>query len=422
MKATHKDDEVTYKHSEMIAQRGKPLIFSVTLFWALVGAVSLFAGLSSISNSAEPIQRVTLLSIGLAGLLIAGLLFLRKAWARPAAVIYNLWLGGLLLLLVLRPEQNFIGLIKSLPTWLDQATWFTFLRFGFFVTAIVSLSLSWLLEQDSAWNIFAKIGRRKKQTNICPTCGSSMSPNADGELECGYCTSSLRQIYFLQPVLKNARRILLEFEPGHERIRIGRTVGNGEAWIDTSENKRYLTISRHHADIELNLKSGQLTLHKAFTSQEVMVDNQPVLMSSPVKLGSMIQLGKVQFILGNDQYEPSLAYFVDQMDENKRYLLRFNGLNNEQTVGRARDNDVVLNGKSDISHRHATIIFDPGSNMFFIRNESERSPVYIDGHLLEPGRTTDLSNDELIIVQLGAHNFNFLPVLYQPKSQESSYA
>ena len=406
----------------MIAQRGKPLIYFATLFWTLIAVVSLGAGLSQVANSAEPLQRFTMLVVGAAALLIAVLLMMRQAWARPAAAIYHLWLGGLLLILVFRPEQNFSGLINALPGWLDQATWFTFLRFGFFVTAIVSLALAWLLEQESAWNIFARQTKRVRQPNLCPTCGSTMSATDGGEHNCGYCTSSMRQTYFLQPVLKNARRILLEFEPGHERIRIGRSVGNGEAWIDAGENKRYLTISRHHADIELNLKTEGLTLHKAFTSQEVLVDNQPVLMSAPVQLGSMIQLGKVQFILGNSEYEPTLAYFVDQMDENKRYLLRFNGLNNEQTIGRSRDNDVVLTGKSDVSHRHATIIFDPGSNMFFIRNESERSPVYIDGHLLEPGRTTELSNDELIIVQLGAHNFNFLPVLYQPKSQEASYA
>ena len=151
------------------------------------------------------------------------------------------------------------------------------------------------------------------------------------------------------------------------------------------------------------------------------MDDEPVLMSAPVQLGSLIQLGKVQFILGNSEYEPTLAYFVDQTDEDNRHLLRFNGLDNEQTIGRSRDCDVSLN-YPDVSHLHTTILFDVGSQMFFVRNESERSPVYIDGHLLEPGRTTDLSSDELIIVQLGAHNFNFLPVLYQPKVREESYA
>ena len=402
----------------MSTQRGQTIIRIVILFWL---AISLFCVAVGVFFSDTALLQTTFFATAATALLLMVVLILRKAWARPAAVIYHLWLGGLLLVVSLRSSAQFASSVSSLPTWLTPASWITLLRFLLAMVAILSFALAYLLEQRSTWVAFAQTATRKQPT-LCETCGATLQVADDGTTTCAYCDTSINQLYFLQPVLKNARRIPLEFEMGHERIRIGRTVGNGEAWIDASENKRYRTISRHHADIELNLHSGEMTLHKAFTSQEVLVDNQAVLMSAPVKLGSMIQLGKVQFVLGNSDYEPTLAYFVDQANEKRRYLLRFNGLDNEQSIGRARDNDIVLADKPDVSHKHAAIIFDPSSNMFFIRNESERRPIYIDGHLLEPGRTTELSNDELIIVQLGAHNFNFLPVLYQPKGQEAAHA
>ncbi len=399
------------------------LISGVVAFWTTTGLVGLLAGLGiwpGDVSGGSTWQQLTLVGLGVAGLILAVVLMLRKSWARPAAMIYHIWLGGLLILAGLngatsfsRSAEIFTPAVSQLPAWFDTTTWITLLCFMFFVVGVASLVLAYLLDQPSAWDAFVRKSLRPSK-RVCPTCGATETLGRDGQHFCNYCGTTMRYLYFLQPVLKNARRILLFFEPGHARIKIGRDVGNGEAWIDTHENKRYRTISRHHADIELDFKSNQITLHKAFTSQEVLVDNQPVLMSAPVKLGSLIQLGKVPFIFGSSEYEPTLAYFVDQMDENKRYLLRFNGLDNEQSVGRARDNDVIL-AMPDIAHRHITILFDPEGAMFYVRNEAERSPVYIDGHLLEPGRTTELSDNELIIVQLGAHNFTFLPVLYQPK-------
>lgn len=410
--------------STITANRSTASVSLSAIFWIVFGIATLAPALGLWPGdymSGRGLHQVTLLITGVAGLILAVTLFIRQPWARPAAVIFHLWLGGLLLLTALRPAANFETLIAALPSTLTAPTWLTFLRFVFVVAGGVSLAMAYLLEQPNAWDAFSSGRTVRQRGSLCPTCGSTQHLDHDGQPYCSYCGATMRHIYFLQPVLRNARRVLLLFEPGHERIRIGRSVGNGEAWVDASENKRYRTISRHHADIEIDFKTGQLTLHKAFTSQEVFVDNEPVLMSAPVQLGSLIQLGKVQFILGNSEYEPTLAYFVDQMDEEKRHLLRFNGLENEQTLGRSRDCDVVLN-YPDISHLHATVLFDVGSQMFFIRNESERSPVYIDGHLLEPSRTTNLSSDELIIVQLGAHNFNFLPVLYQPKVREEQYA
>lgn len=415
----------TVTPSKTRANRSTPIVSLSAIFWIVVGIATLVPalGIWPSNYAAEGgLHQITLMIAGIAGLMLAITLFVRQPWARPAAVVFHLWFGGLLLLTVLRPAESFATLIDSLPSILSDSTWPTFLRFVFLIAGAISLAMAYLMEQPSAWDAFSSSGRSVRQRgSLCPTCGSTQHLDHDGQPYCSYCGATMRHIYFLQPVLRNARRVLLLFEPGHERIRIGRSVGNGEAWVDASENKRYRTISRHHADIEIDFKTGQLTVHKAFTSQEVYVDNEQVLMSAPVQLGSLIQLGKVQFILGNSEYEPTLAYFVDQTDEENRHLLRFNGLDNEQTIGRSRDCDVSLN-YPDISHLHTTILFDVGSQMFFVRNESERSPVYIDGHLLEPGRTTDLSSDELIIVQLGAHNFNFLPVLYQPKVREESYA
>lgn len=397
----------------------KSSIHLAITFWLFFAGLCLIANALLVNETLAVMARYAAAVVSLA---LALLLGMGKAWARPAAVIYHIWVGGLLAVVGLRAADFFAAMVSNLPGWLTTDTWATLLRFAAFSVAAISFVIAYLLEQESAWLAFVNPSKQRSNATLCPTCGATRARDDDGNQSCAYCDSSGAQTYFLQPVLKNARRIPLEFEPGHERIRIGRTVGNGEAWIDANENKRYRTISRHHADIELNLKSGDMSIHKAFTSQEVLVDNQPVLMSAPVKLGSMIQLGKVQFVLGNSEYEPTLAYFVDQTDENRRYLLRFNGIDNEQTIGRSRDNNIVLSDKRDVSGRHAAIIFDPGSDMFFIRNESERRPIYIDGHLLEPGRTTELSNDELIIVQLGAHNFNFLPVLYQPKGQERLHA
>lgn len=398
---------------------GLGLIGGIVIFWAVVGLIGFVAGLGiwpgDVSGGSSW-QQLTLIGMGLSGIVLVVVLAMRKSWARPAAMIYHVWLGGLLILAGLKSAETFAPVVTELPTWFDATTWATFLRFSFFVIGAGSLALAYLLDQPNAWDAFVQTSRRPPK-RVCPTCGATETLGRDGQHFCNYCGTTMRYIYFLQPVLKNARRILLMFEPGHARIKIGRDVGNGEAWVDTHENKRYRTISRHHADIELDFKSNQMTLHKAFTSQEVLVDNQPVLMSAPVKLGSLIQLGKVPFVLGSSEYEPTLAYFVDQMDENKRYLLRFNGIDNEQAIGRSRDNDVILD-MPDIAHRHVTILFDPDGEMFYIRNDAERSPVYIDGHLLEPGRTTELSDSELIIVQLGAHNFTFLPVLYQPKLQK----
>ena len=400
-------------------RRARFVVILLALFWLLIGIGAIVVASGILPNpilDGKRLNQFVFGSTGAASLLLALYLLLKRAWARPAAVVYHLWLGGILLILALRPSAFYWPLIELLPTWFTSLTWLTAIRFVLGLTGIVSLAAVYFLEQAPAWDAFITDGTRRKAI-VCTTCGATKKREEDRDL-CPYCDTTVRIIYFLQPVLKNSRRILLMFEPGHNRIRVGRSVGNGEAWIDASENKRYRTISRHHADIELDFKTGEMMLHKAFTSQEVLVDNQPVLMSAPVKLGSMIQLGKVQFVLGNSEYEPTLAYFVDQTNEDLRYLLRFNGLENEQKIGRSRDCDISILGKSDVAHHHATIIFDPESQMFFIRNESERDPVYIDGHLLEPARAHELSTQELIVVQLGAHNFNFLPVLYQPKIRE----
>ncbi len=403
-------------------RRARFIVMTLALFWVVVGVAVLIPvsgfWLQGLFDG-QPISLFVLGSTGVASIAMAIYLVMRRAWARPAAVIYHMWFGGVLLLLALRPSPFYEALITQLPPWFTQNTWVTLLRSVLVLTAVVSLAVAYFLEQPSAWDAFMAQRTRRKIVE-CPICGATKQRDDDREF-CPYCDTTVRVMYFLQPVLKNARRILLMFEPGHSRIRIGRSVGNGEAWIDAGENKRYRTISRHHADIELDFKTTEMTVYKAFTSQEVLVDDQPVLMSAPVKLGSLIQLGKVQFVLGNSDYEPTLAYFVDQNDEDKRHLLRFNGLDNEQKIGRSADCDVVIRGKSDVAHHHATIIFDPESQMFFIRNESERSPVYIDGHLLEPGLAQELSTQELIVLQIGSHNFNFLPVLYQPKIREASY-
>lgn len=404
-------------------QRYRFIVVILALFWLVIGIVALIpaAGVwPSGLFEGRLLNHIAIAGLGVASLILSLYLIMRRAWARPAAVIYHLWFGAILLLFVLRPSAAFSTLIVELPTWFTADTWLALLRLILLLTGVGSLAIAYFLEQPAAWDAFIA-QRTARRTVVCPVCGATKKREEDQEV-CPYCDTTVSVLYFLQPVLKNARRILLMFEPGHSRIRIGRSVGNGEAWIDTGENKRYRTISRHHADIELDFKSGEMTLHKAFTSQEVAVDDQPVLMSAPVTLGSLIQLGKVQFVLGNSEYEPTLAYFVDQANERRRFLLRFNGLDNQQRIGRGRDCDIVLPNHPDIAHHHATIIFDPENEMFFIRNESERSPLYIDGHLLEPGQAQELSTQELIIIQLGSHNFNFLPVLYQPKIREAYYA
>jgi hypothetical protein len=402
-------------------RQARIIIYLLSLFWLIVGAISFIVGLGVFPDSAndwQPILRLVLIFSGTAALVLSLFLVTRQAWARPAAVMYHLWFGGAILLTAWQ-SFPFVNLVGDLPVWFTRDTWTWLFSSIFVVGGIISLASAYYLTQPNAWDAFST--KRPRRLQVCETCGATRKKEENREF-CPHCDTTTRIIYFLQPVLRNARRILLMFEPGHSRIRIGRSVGNGEAWIDTSENKRYRTISRHHADIELDFRSGEMALHKAFTSQEVLVDNKPVLMSETVQLGSLIQLGKVQFVLGNSDYEPILAYFVDQGDEDKRHLLRFNGVNNEQRIGRAPDNDVVLSGMRDVAHHHATIIFDPGGEMFFIRNESERNPIYIDGHLLESGRAQPLSTEELIVVQLGSHNFNFLPVLYKPSLSEAIYA
>ena len=404
-------------------QRARFVILLLAIFWLTVGVVTLIPG----SGSWPPnlfrgniLNQLTVASMGVASVTLAIFLLLRRAWARPAAVIYHLWLGGVLLILVLRPTPFFIPLINSLPQWLTQEAWEWFLRTGLLLIAVISFAVAYFLEQLSAWDAFTESKLAAKRFTSCPKCGATQQRQGNQSF-CNYCDTSLRIIYFLQPVLKNARRILLMFEPGHSRIHIGRSVGDGEAWIDTSEHKRYRTISRHHADIEIDFKTGGLTIHKALTSQDLLVDDQPVMMSATVQLGSLIQMGKVQFILGNSEYEPTLAYFVEQLNEEQRFLLRFNGLDNEQTIGRGKECNIVLPEFSDIDHHHITIIFDPTSQMFFVRNESSRHPVYIDGHILDLGKAQPLSTQELIVIQLGSHNFNFLPVLYQPQLSEVSH-
>ena len=402
-------------------QRARFVILLLAIFWLIVGVVTLIPGSGSWPSNlfrGNLLNQITVASTGIASVTLAVFLLLRRAWARPAAVIYHLWLGGILLILVLRPTPFFIPLLNNFPRWLTQETWAWFLRTGLVLISIISFSVAYFLEQLSAWDAFSEPRLNSKRLVVCPKCGATRQRQGDQEF-CSYCDTSLRVIYFLQPVLKNARRILLLFEPGHSRIHVGRSVGNSEAWIDTSEHKRYRTISRHHADIEIDFKTGALTVHKALTSQDLLVDDQPVMMSAPVQLGSLIQMGKVQFVLGNSDYEPTLAYFVEQLNEEQRFLLRFNGLDNEQTIGRGKDCNIVLSDFPDIDHHHITIIFDPTSQMFFARTESGRHPVYIDGHILDLGKAQPLSTQELIVIQLGSHNFNFLPVLYQPQLNEA---
>ena len=399
-------------------RRARSLVVILALFWFVVATFLLLPALSLWSPVAtQGGTQVAFLLLTVACLVLGVQLLRRKAWARPTAVIYHLWLGGALLLLAVGSADLLNQISQQLPRWFDNTTWISFSRLLLITIAFSSFAIAYLLEQSSMWDAFVA-QQSKRRGATCLTCGATLQQENEQQ-HCPYCDTTTQIIYFLQPVLKNARRILLMFEPGHARIRIGRNAGDGEAWIDANENKRYRTISRHHADIELDFKTGELTVHKAFTSQEVLVDDQPVLMSAHVKLGSSIQLGKVQFVLGNSDYEPTLAYFVDQNDEDRRYLLRFNGLDNEQTIGRSRECNIVLRDMADIAHHHATIVFDPESQMFFIRNEADRNPVYIDGHLLEPGRAQELSTQELIVIQLGSHNFNFLPVLYQPKPREA---
>lgn len=396
-----------------------PLIRLLALFWLGGAMLALLMGVGLWPDGAEDWSgstRWVLIAAAFAGLLFGLSLMWGKLWAQPAAILYHFWLA-LAMLLWLFAEWPFEGVGESLPAFLAPDSWsgpMAFLLFGLTLAALLLL-LSYRFSQREAWQLFATTDA-PRLNKLCSGCGATLD-NKNGEAspweKCAYCDAPQQIKYFLRPMVFGAHRVLLPFELGHWRVQIGRGVpAHSEARL---QHERYKSIGRYHAYIEMNPQSKQLMISSAGLHYEIMVNDELIYQSSAVQTGDIIKLSDVEFILEADDDDVVLAYLISLENQNLRYRLLFSVRQFARTIGRAKNNDVVLPPDwRGVSSKHATILYEPKAKTFYIYNDSTREgTLRVDGDMvIEHGKNYDLDHQRTYLT-FDRHDFVFVPVPYE---------
>lgn len=392
-------------------QQGLGLVRLLTLFWLILGAalcaISILWTIVGNGNLLEG-NRPLLLTSGIAALAMGFLLIQRPAWARLAAVIYQVALGGAILIILVFEQINLRNwAADNLPNLFTPNSWAAVLTLITMAIALMLLaSTTSLLRAESA---FHQAPLRRLQ-NICPTCSRSLEHNQI----CTYCDLPTSYFAYLQPALPNHPPIMLPFEVGVETIGIGRDVDLREGYVYVPPGDvDYLKISRQHAKVSCNLDSKEIILHRD-DGEILRVEDQDVSVRQKIKLGNKVQLAHIEFALGSHNFETQLAYWGAVNDVNDRELLIFDPNHVYHSMGRLETCSIAL-PSLDISRHHISIGYDPEYGFILYNKTTEANPnhVEVSGVDVGPDTMTPLPMDQLSVITLAnRHRYWFEPIPY----------
>lgn len=353
---------------------------------------------------------------GLAALILALSLSLRRTWAWPAAAVYHLWLTMVTWTWAWL-EWPYTSWVALLPPVLTISTWQYLIAFVLFGVGVGSLLGLYIL-----YRARDKFGRSfAPRLKTCPTCGATQQGSPS---RCPYCDRLKEHFYFLQPTIAGALRIPLAFGEGHWRVMVGRDnqlAYSRDGWIDEKTHPTYATVARRHIELELDPQRGTIMLFNRSNFASVLVNGREVVGAASIQIGDMLQLGDAEFVLGNPQFEPVVAYLHYMGEERRSYKLRFDAGKTQARIGRGpfrtatqEKNDLVLpDDWRGVSEAQATLIYDPEEKQFYICNDSKQAhTLRIEGEFLESGQSIPLAADARISFHV--HTFIFSPILYQP--------
>lgn len=260
--------------------------------------------------------------------------------------------------------------------------------------------------------------RQKVSTDTLDKCCCGATLDDKEKQKCGCNNTPTHLNYFLRPLLPSAYRVLLPFESGHWRVQIGRGVpARREARL---QHKRYKSIGRHHANIEINPQSEELIISPAKSHYEIAVNDEPIYGPKPVQIGDIIKLSDVEFILEAADDEVLLAYLISIEKPDLKYRLLFSRRQRERSIGRAKNNDVVLPPNwIGISEKQVTMIYEPKTNTLYIYNDStQKGTLHVHGNMMiGPKQNYKLFHRETPL-RLDQHDFLFIQVPYDPNANQ----
>ncbi len=400
-----------------MSRQGSIWLNLISTSWLLGGAaLLLLAAGVLLAGGWSIVERGMLGATGVTSIVLGLCIMVRFAWVRLGASVAHLFLA-VALLIVLWFDYPYDNFVSVLPGFFTEETWSNGLAFVLFLMLVGSLGAAYYLELPTTWDLFSQ-NAAPRLKNTCPACGIKRKRSEP----CDYCDSLEKLTIFLQPALPDTSRILFQFEPGNETLDIGRAVDLRAGYIDAGENRLFATVARHHASLTYDFDDERLRLSRGATSAPLRLNNVEIFQTVNVKVGDIIQMGEVLFVVGDRNYQPEIAYWSLQNDPDSKQLLVFQAQRKPRlTVGRSRANDVVI-PFNDVSGKHATIVYIARTNQFVIKNESQGGEMRVDSFDVPAGKSRDLNRHELTIVELTQHNYLFTPIPYNPPASEVPYA
>ena len=338
-------------------------------------------------------------------------LWMRWSWALVTN-IFAFWFFALLLFIVALLERPYSKFVAKLPAYFTFESWSSLLLIFLVFMTILAILGGYQLSQPAEWSRFGKI--ESKARPICSKCGVEKESNKP----CPYCDNHSLVEFFLQPAWRGTKRVYIKFEQGIKTLEIGRAVPNTHVQIDETLPV-FETISRHHANLFYDSRNNQLELEQGPTPANTKINGEALRGKREIKLGDVIELGQVTFVLGNSDFRPIVAeWYADGVPEEKKWLIFEPKKHLSRIIGQDSSKCAIELDQEGIAPQHLKIIYLPEQESFAFRNTSNQS-IQIDGFELLPENSEIKSVSETeanpLVFTLAGHNFWFVPVPYRPK-------
>ena len=390
-----------------MSKRSLAAAWLLALFWLAVAALVAAPALAMWRSwwGFTPVAPLVLgvaavVALGAAGGALA--LFVRRAWARPAATLFHVALAAwLTVTLVL--FWPYSGLVARLPAVLTASSWSgVIVLLGAAVVLFSLVAAAWLAKRTT-WQAFGSGPKQPGAT--CPTCGAT--PNFDAG--CPFCRAT-DVVYHLQPLLPGARPISLRFGLGYERLHVGRGVDPREGFLDEREQAQFRLVSRQHAWLEYEPATG--AVHVGPDRSEVRLNYAYVEQQSvaPLSPGDIIELGKVPFLFAPPDYAFKVAQLWPVEDPEQKTLMIFDKNDSDWHIGREECHVLIPPQRKEISRHHAAITYSETHGCYWIINLTDNNHVTVNGHDLRPAHQEQLPLGQPSTIQLATYDYIFEPM------------
>lgn len=395
-----------------IIRRSLAVALLLAPFWLVVTALvaapalAMWRGWLGFAPPAQPLTLVVAAAaVGAAAVALG--LFVRRAWARPAAAIFHVALAAWLtvLLFLFWPYSDLIAL---LPAVLTARSWSGVILLAGSAVGLFSLVAAVWLQRGDTWRAFGSAPQQAGAT--CATCGATLNVDADPAKQgCPFC-KAVDVVYHLQPLLPGARPISLHFGLGYERLHVGRGVDPREGFLDEREEPQFRHVSRKHAWLVYDPATG--AVHIGPDSSEVRLNYAYIEQQSaaPLSPGDLIELGKVPFLFAPPGYPFKVAYLWPVENEEKKTLMIFDENDPDWHIGREECHVLIPPERKEISRRHAAITYSETHGCYWIINLTENNHVTVNGHDLRPAHQEQLSLGQRSTIQLATYDYLFEPL------------